>query len=201
MPTERSLTSSSRAKAPQSGPDLWSVDLGGEHAERDLWWPDTDESMLLEWWTQLVFTGQSQPQAGVVNRGGERSGEERPHQGENLAGQGCLVSWFTCSEGCWTLSSFIIDQHFFQDNISFYRRNIFHENLYTIYYMSERRTSGDCGEVVLVCAWVSWTVKWRWCDHHLAGWPWGPQTRAMHGVQHLPHSKWSVTINYYYCCC
>ena len=59
VPTERSLTSSDGAKAPQSGPDLWSVDLGGEHAERELWWPDTDESMLLEWWTQLVFTGQS----------------------------------------------------------------------------------------------------------------------------------------------
>ena len=32
-------------------------------------------------------------------------GEERPHQGERLAGQGCLVSWFTCSDGCWALSA------------------------------------------------------------------------------------------------
>ena len=57
--TERSLMCSSGAKAPQFGPDLWSVDVGGQHAERELWWLATDESMLLEWWTQLVFTGQS----------------------------------------------------------------------------------------------------------------------------------------------
>lgn len=36
---------------------------------------------------------------------------------------------------------------FLPDNISFYWRNIFHENFYTIYCMSELRTSGTVGKL------------------------------------------------------